>query len=110
MRSWGCLGVLACVLLAACSVGTPYRKPEIPAPQAWDATARTGDAAPGADQSAWPSTDWWHRFGSAQLDDLIDQARRANDDLAAAMARVQEADAQLRIAGAPLLPTVDLGA
>jgi outer membrane protein, multidrug efflux system len=109
MRYWGFLGGFTCALLAACSVGAPYRQPQIPLPKAWDATSRAGDALD-ADQSAWPATDWWHRFGSAQLDDLIDQARRSNDDLAAAMARVQEADAELRIAGAPLLPTVDLGA
>jgi outer membrane protein TolC len=96
-------------MLAACSVGTPYRKPEIPLPTAWDA-AHAGNSDLESAQSVWPGADWWHRFGSPQLDDLIDQARRANDDLEAAMARVQEADAQLRIAGAPLLPTVDLGA
>jgi NodT family efflux transporter outer membrane factor (OMF) lipoprotein len=41
---------------------------------------------------------------------LIAQAERNNDDLAGAIARVQEADAQARIAGAPLFPTLDLGA
>jgi NodT family efflux transporter outer membrane factor (OMF) lipoprotein len=110
MRSWRVLGGFACALLAACSVGAPYRKPQIGLPPAWDATSAAATPALDSDPSAWPATDWWHRFGSSQLDDLIDQARRANDDLAAAVARVQEADAQLRIAGAPLLPTVDLGA
>jgi outer membrane protein, multidrug efflux system len=109
MRSWGFLGGFACALLTACSVGSAYRQPQIPLPKTWDATSRAGDGLD-ADQSAWPETDWWQRFGSAELDDLIDQARRSNDDLAAAMARIQEADAELRIAGAPLLPTVDLGA
>ena len=109
MRSSELLGGIACALVAACSVGTPYRKPEIALPNAWDASG-AGNSALESGQSVWPASDWWHRFGSSQLDDLIDQARRANDDLAAAMARVQEADAQLRIAGAPLLPTVDLGA
>lgn len=37
----------------------------------------------------------------------MDQAQKANDDIAAAMARVREADAQLRIAGAALLPSID---
>jgi outer membrane protein, multidrug efflux system len=55
---------------------------------------------------AWPSADWWHGFGSAQLDDLIAQAQRANDDLGAAIARVQQADAQVMVAGAPLLPAL----
>src|SRR5258708_20422170 len=41
---------------------------------------------------------------------MIAEAERNNDDLAGAIARVQEADAQARIAGAALLPSVDLGA
>jgi NodT family efflux transporter outer membrane factor (OMF) lipoprotein len=36
------------------------------------------------------------------------QARAANDDLGAAIARIQQADAQARIAGAPLLPSLSL--
>jgi NodT family efflux transporter outer membrane factor (OMF) lipoprotein len=88
-----------CASIAACSVGTPYRRPDIPLPTEWNA------AAP--DTRVWPPSDWWHGFGSGRLDELIAQAQRRNDDLAGAVARVQEADAQLRIAGAPLLPTVD---
>jgi len=49
-------------------------------------------------------------LGSAKLDELIAKAERNNDDLAGAIARVQEADAQARIAGAALLPSLDLGA
>ncbi len=103
MHSARLVGGFACALLAACSVGTPYRKPEIALARAWNADSVAAD-------SVWPAAEWWHSFGSARLDELIDEAQRANDDLAAAMARIQEADAQLRIAGAPLLPTVDLGA
>ena len=46
----------------------------------------------------------------ADLDELIAEAQRNNDDLAVAIARVQEADAQARIAGAALLPSLDFGA
>jgi NodT family efflux transporter outer membrane factor (OMF) lipoprotein len=53
---------------------------------------------------------WWQRFGSPPLNTLIDQALAHNDDLAAAMARVEQADATARIAGASLLPEVDFGA
>jgi outer membrane protein, multidrug efflux system len=60
--------------------------------------------------AAWPSANWWHGFGSAQLDDLISQAQRANDDIGAAVARVQQADAQAKIAGAPLLPALAVNA
>jgi multidrug efflux system outer membrane protein len=58
----------------------------------------------------WPASDWWQSFGSAQLNDLMQQARTANDDIAAAMARVRQADAQVRVAGAPLLPTLGIEA
>lgn len=58
----------------------------------------------------WPEASWWHGFGSAQLDELIAEAERSNDDLQGAVARIEEADAQARIAGAPLFPALDLGA
>jgi outer membrane protein, multidrug efflux system len=99
-------GLSGCVLLLlnACSVGPAYKRPDIALPEKWhDSTGP--DAA-----TVWPATDWWHGFGSAQLDQFITEARRSNDDLAGAIARVQEADAQARIAGAALLPSLDLGA
>ena len=98
--------VCACTVLAlaACSVGPAYKRPDIP-PPANGASRPPNDAA-----AIWPSADWWHGFGSPTLDDLIAEAQRSNDDLAAAIARVEEADAQARIAGAALLPSVDLGA
>lgn len=90
-------------LLAACSLGPDYRKPDLPTPEAWrNPPAQTSEA--------WPSADWWQGFGSSQLDRYMAEARSANNDLAAAMARVREADAQARIAGAPLLPAVGLSA
>ncbi|HEY2464949.1 MAG TPA: efflux transporter outer membrane subunit [Steroidobacteraceae bacterium] len=98
--------ICACALLVltACSVGPAYKRPAIPAPAAWH------EAPPNENEGIWPSADWWHGFGSQTLDELIAEAQRSNDDLAAAIARVEEADAQARIAGAALLPSVDLGA
>jgi outer membrane protein, multidrug efflux system len=94
-----CLVAAAALALAACSVGPQYERPVIAAPAAWrDAHAH----AP----AAWPARDWWRGFGSRQLDAYIAQAQRANDDIAAAVARVREADAQTHIAGAALLPAV----
>ena len=90
-------------LLAACSLGPDYKSPDLPAPAAW----RNPPAQPA---ELWPSADWWQGFGSNQLDRYIADAQAANDDLAAAEARVRQADAQARIAGAALLPTVGLDA
>lgn len=91
----------ALAALAACSVGPAYKRPDIPPPPQWRDTPDEQAAA------VWPSANWWHGFGSEKLDELIAQAQRSNDDLAGAVARIQEADAQARIAGAPLLPSFD---
>jgi multidrug efflux system outer membrane protein len=108
------LGGLICTVVAACSVGPTYHRPDIAPPTQWhegqDATAGSPAAGSPAPASPWPEAGWWHGFGSPQLDDLIAEAERNNDDLAGAIARVREADAQVRIAGAPLFPTLDLGA
>ncbi len=64
--------------------------------------------APAGVSADWPAADWWHSFGSAQLDDYIARAQSGNDDIAAAIARIRQADALARIAGAALLPTLDV--
>lgn len=98
-------GLLGCgaLLATACSLGPRYHKPDIAAPDHW---VTAGDpAAP-----AWPSANWWHGFGSEELDAFIAQAQSANDDLRAAIARVEEADAQRRVTLAPLLPALSANA
>jgi multidrug efflux system outer membrane protein len=68
-------------------------------------------AAPriGSDAS-WPGKDWYEAFGSSELRVLIEQASSENLDLSAARARVAQADARARQAGAAILPSVDAGA
>jgi NodT family efflux transporter outer membrane factor (OMF) lipoprotein len=90
----------AAFAIAGCDLGPDYRRPETPEPKAWDAEPAG---------AAWPSAEWWHGFGSPELDRLILQAEDASPDLKAAVARIEQADAQARIAGAPLLPSVELG-
>jgi outer membrane protein, multidrug efflux system len=95
---------IACALaalLGGCSLGPAYHRPASPTVTAW--RTRVGPAT----AQNWPSVDWWRAFGSPELDRLIRQARSANYDLGAAIARVREADAEVTVAGAPLLPTVD---
>jgi outer membrane protein, multidrug efflux system len=57
-----------------------------------------------------PALDWWRGFRSSELTALIEEAQTANFDIAVAVARIIQADAQAKIAGAPLLPTVDFDA
>jgi outer membrane protein, multidrug efflux system len=63
-------------------------------------------AAPKAAAYAPPPLDWWRGFRSKELTELIEEAQTANFDVAAAVARIVQADAQSKIAGAPLLPAV----
>src|SRR6266851_1815207 len=67
-------------------------------------------AAHGAPEAATPALDWWRSFKSRELTSLVEQATTANFDIAVAIAQIVQADAQVRIAGAPLLPTIDLNA
>jgi len=62
----------------------------------------------GAPEAALPALDWWRGFRSAELTSLMEQAQAANLDIAIAMAQILQADAQVRIAGATLLPLIDL--
>jgi outer membrane protein, multidrug efflux system len=87
--------------LAACSTSPAWQRPTVATPDTW----RQSDSK---QPTTWPAADWWTSYRSPQLDALISQALRQNFDLAAAIARMQQADAQVRIAGAALLPSVGL--
>lgn len=63
-------------------------------------------AAQSADPDAPPTLDWWRGFRSPELTTLMEEAQTVNLDIAAATARFIQADAQARIAGAPLLPSL----
>lgn len=95
-------GALALVAVAAgCTLES--QKPDL----ALD-TPGAYRAAHGAPDAALPALDWWRAFHSPELVRLIEQAQAGNFDIAVAIAQIKQADAQARIAGAPLLPTIDL--
>lgn len=54
----------------------------------------------------WPAHDWWSAYGDPQLSALIGEAEAGNLDIAQAAARLREADARARQAGAALLPSI----
>jgi outer membrane protein, multidrug efflux system len=66
--------------------------------------------AHGPAEAAPPSLDWWRSFRSRELTSLMEEAVTANFDIAVAIAQISQADAQVRITGAALLPTLDLNA
>lgn len=91
--------IAASLLLAACSGPAPRPDSGLQAPP-----ARHSPHTAAAQQD---NRQWWTRFGSPELERLVEQARLGSHDLAAAMARVRQAQASAVIAGAPLLPAVN---
>ncbi len=89
--------------LAGCFVGTEKPNAGLDIPAAYERGPRHPDAAR-------PSLVWWRGFRSKELTDLIEEALTSNLDIAAAVARIEQADALARIAGAPLLPAIDYNA
>ena len=77
-------------------------------------TLPPGDVPANFDQSGpsnapiWPAGDWWKGYGDPQLAGLVEKAQAGNLDIAQAEARLHQADARARQAGAALLPTVGL--
>ncbi len=87
------------LLLCGCLVGLEKPNAALDVPDAYSVRSRSPDAA-------LPTPDWWRGFRSKQLTALVEESLTSNLDVAAAIARIVQADAQARIAGAPLLPTV----
>jgi outer membrane protein, multidrug efflux system len=64
-------------------------------------------AAPRGDaDAAVPMLDWWRGFRSAELTALMEAAQTYNLDIAVAIAQIVQADGQVGVSGAPLLPTL----
>ena len=95
-----CIAVALAV--TGCSTTSPMLRPSVSAAGAWNEAAPAGAAA--------VTADWWNTFGSAELRQLVAEALAGSPDLAIATERVRQAEAQVRIAGASLFPTIDLGA
>ena len=78
--------VLTATLLFGCmTVGPDYRRPKIDTPDVW----------PGEKTEAPVPVQWWHSYNDPVLDKMIEEALAHNADLALAIARVDEARAQL---------------
>ena len=99
------LSLFSQLCVSGCAVGPSYRKPPTTLEKFHSANAvetrPTSAPAPALET-------WWEGFNDPVLSRLVQRARDQNLDLAAALARVQQARAAAREAGAQLLPTFDL--
>jgi NodT family efflux transporter outer membrane factor (OMF) lipoprotein len=102
------MGTVAAVALlaAGCAVGPQYRRPEIAL-----AATFAGQADLGARAASVPAPEldrWWLGFEDPKLTNIVNRALAENLDLAVAMARVDQARAVAKGAGAARLPNVGL--
>ena len=96
------IALAAAGLLAACTVGPEYRKPDVDAPATFQyLPAEVADTA---------NTAWWKQFGDTVLDALIDEALANNRDVKVATANVEQAAAVFTQVRSTLFPQIGYGA
>jgi NodT family efflux transporter outer membrane factor (OMF) lipoprotein len=84
---------------AGCILTRDLPDPALDIPEGYKAARLTRADAP-------PTLDWWRGFRSPELTTLMQEAQTVNLDVAAATARFIQADAQARVTGAALLPSL----
>ncbi|MCY4555437.1 MAG: TolC family protein, partial [Chloroflexi bacterium] len=95
--------VTAALLYLGCSLAPP---PELPDPAPEMPADFQGTPAGGAHEPLH----WWKAFADPALDRIVDSVLSSNLDMAAAVARVEQARERARIARAAILPVVQAGA
>lgn len=98
------LALAATFTLGGCAIGPDYLRPSALLPSLF------GDSKPTPVAIATnPAIDpqWWTLFQDATLNDLVEQALANNADMRQAVARMEQADAVAREAGASFLPEID---
>ena len=93
--------------LSACSLapGTELPEPIVSSPTAI-ADELPAEFSNSGETGAYDSVEWWRAFADPALDTVVESVLTANYDMAAAVARVQQAREAARIARAAFLPTV----
>lgn len=100
-RRLSALAPVVVALLAGCTMGPDYRRPELALAAGWRVTP--------ADAADLANTEWWQGFGDEHLARLIDAAIDANKDLRIAAYRIDEYAARLKVSQAGSLPVVGYG-
>jgi multidrug efflux system outer membrane protein len=88
------------------AAGPDYKKPATTVPPAYK-SAENGSWKVGRALDAAPKGNWWELFGDPRLNALETQALAANQQLQAAVARVDQARATARVARSEFLPAID---
>lgn len=103
------LGLMALLLLAGCTVGPNYKKPEDKAPGTFTNADKAGDAHAVSVTTNEPTDlrEWWKTLNDPMLNALVERGIAGSPDLRLALARVQEARAQRGVSESLAYPTLD---
>ena len=96
---------LLSLLLAGCTLGPNYVKPDAPVPLSFKEGAPWSEAKP-QDQLAKGA--WWELYGDSTLNELQRRVAATNQSLKAAVARLDQARALAGLSRAELAPRLDL--
>jgi multidrug efflux pump len=88
------------------TIGPDYKRPTNSVPAAYKA-AELGTWKEGKPLDSVPKGAWWDVFGDRTLDELEFRAAEANQELKAAVARVDQARATARVARSEFLPSLN---
>ncbi|HET7404415.1 MAG TPA: TolC family protein, partial [Usitatibacter sp.] len=91
------------LLLASCSVGPKYSKPQVETPPAYK---QSGDWLVAQPKDDVPKGKWWEIYGDPVLNGLEEQVQVSNQSLIAAEARYRQAQAATKSARSALFPTL----
>jgi len=98
---------LALAFASGCAVGPNYVRPTSVAPESYKSTNEFGVWKEATPLDNVPKGAWWEIFGDKMLSDLENRAASANQELKAAVARVDQARAVARVARSELLPNLN---
>jgi multidrug efflux system outer membrane protein len=101
--------LLAAMLIAGCAAPA-FHRPAVEVPSGFKEAAVDRQWKLAQPAEAQPRGEWWKAFNDTALDRLILEATAANQNLAAAAARVKQARATAGIAQADRVPQVGIGA
>ncbi|MEZ0330229.1 MAG: efflux transporter outer membrane subunit [Methylophilaceae bacterium] len=95
--------LLAVILMAGCTVGPDYVKPEMQVPATFKEQQGWVTAQP---QDTLPKGKWWELFGDADLNALVEQVEISNQNIKVAEAQYRQAQALRDQSHAAYYPTV----
>lgn len=98
-RSGRSLLITVILATSGCALGPDYERPEVAEPDAYRQPVKAGESI--------ANLGWWQQFQDPQMRTLIELALAENNDLASAVARIEEARARYGFVRADQFPRVD---